>query len=121
MSDDPIDRILDGEEEILPSSGFGASVMEAVRREAYAPPPIPFPWKRAWPWLAAIAPTFAAASFLVVRQAGFGSGLEPQAPVVTAALESVHRTIVATYADWVALALLITLASIALSRRLARA
>ena len=31
------------EEEILPSSGFAASVMEAVRREAATPPPIPFP------------------------------------------------------------------------------
>ena len=40
---DEFDRIM-SEEEILPSSGFAASVMEAVRREAVAPPPIPFPW-----------------------------------------------------------------------------
>ena len=45
---DEFDRIM-SEEEILPSSGFAASVMEAVRREASAPPPIPFPWKRALP------------------------------------------------------------------------
>jgi len=45
------DRILSREEEILPSSGFAASVMDAVRREAAAPPPIPFPWKRALPGL----------------------------------------------------------------------
>ncbi len=45
---DEFDRIL-SEEEILPSSGFAVSVMEAVRREAAAPPPIPFPWKRALP------------------------------------------------------------------------
>ena len=45
---DEFDRIM-SEEEILPSSGFAASVMEAVRREAAAPPPIPFPWKRALP------------------------------------------------------------------------
>jgi len=46
-----IDRILSREDEILPSSGFCASVMEAVRREAAVPPPIPFPWKRALPVL----------------------------------------------------------------------
>ena len=45
---DEFDRIMQ-EEEILPSSGFAASVMEAVRREAAVPPPIPFPWKRALP------------------------------------------------------------------------
>jgi hypothetical protein len=49
MANEDIDRILSREDEILPSSGFGAAVMEAVRSEAAAPPPIPFPWKRAWP------------------------------------------------------------------------
>ena len=47
--DDEIDRILLREDEIRPSSGFAASVMDAVRREALAPPQIPFPWKRALP------------------------------------------------------------------------
>jgi hypothetical protein len=53
-NDGEIDRILSREDEILPSSGFSASVMDAVRREAAAaaaPPPIPFPWKRALPGL----------------------------------------------------------------------
>lgn len=44
-----LDRILAAEEELLPSSGFLASVMERVQEEAAAPPPIPFPWKRAIP------------------------------------------------------------------------
>jgi len=47
--EDEIDRILSRGDEILPSSGFASSVMDAVRREAAAPPPIPFPWKRALP------------------------------------------------------------------------
>lgn len=51
-NDDQIDRILLREGEIIPSAGFTASVMEAVRQEASAPAPIPFPWKRAWPVLA---------------------------------------------------------------------
>ena len=59
-NEDQIDRILSREEEIVPSAGFTASVMEAVRREASEPAPIPFPWKRAWPVLvlAALAITF---------------------------------------------------------------
>jgi hypothetical protein len=50
-----IERVLSREEGILPSSGFAASVMDAVRREAAAPPPIPFPWKRALPGLVVAA------------------------------------------------------------------
>lgn len=49
IREEEIDRILSREDEILPSSGFAVSVMDAVRREAAAPPPIPFPWKRALP------------------------------------------------------------------------
>ena len=51
-NDDQIERILSREEEIVPSAGFTTAVMEAVRREALVPAPIPFPWKRAWPVLA---------------------------------------------------------------------
>lgn len=53
MRDNDLDRILYAEEEIVPSSGFASSVMDAVHREASAPPPIPFPWKWAMPGLAA--------------------------------------------------------------------
>jgi hypothetical protein len=44
-----IDQILAGEEELMPSSGFLASVMERVRQEAALPPPVPFPWMLAVP------------------------------------------------------------------------
>src|SRR5208282_4291487 len=46
---DEIDRILSRDDEILPSSGFTVSVMDAVRQEAAALAPIAFPWKRALP------------------------------------------------------------------------
>jgi hypothetical protein len=42
-----IGQILATEEELLPSSGFAASVMDRVRQEAALPAPMPFPWKRA--------------------------------------------------------------------------
>ncbi len=49
MSNEEIDRVLAADEDIVPSSGFASSVMDAVRRDAEAPPAIRFPWKRALP------------------------------------------------------------------------
>ena len=56
--DDELDRMLRthmnaSNEQLTPSSGFMQSVMDAIREETTAPPPIPFPWKRLLP--AAIA------------------------------------------------------------------
>ena len=45
-TDPELDRILADEEELLPTSGFLAAVMERVEAEAAAPAPIPFPRKR---------------------------------------------------------------------------
>jgi hypothetical protein len=42
-----IGRILAGEEELMPTSGFVISVMERVRQEAALPAPTPFPWMKA--------------------------------------------------------------------------
>lgn len=49
MKQDKLDAILQSEETLEPSSGFLTSVMERVQKEAVAPPPIPFPWKRFLP------------------------------------------------------------------------
>jgi len=49
MKQDKLDSILADEQELVPSSGFLARVMEQVQEEAAAPAPIPFPWKRAIP------------------------------------------------------------------------
>lgn len=44
-----LDRFLSDDDSIVPSAGFSARVMTAVRDEAAAPPPIPFPWRRLLP------------------------------------------------------------------------
>lgn len=49
--DTALARVLGRTDEIAPSSGFAGSVMDAVRREAAAPEPIPFPWKWTLPGL----------------------------------------------------------------------
>ena len=53
---DPIllDRILGDQDTLLPSSGFAASVMDAIQQQASAPAPIPFPWKWAIPGICAV-------------------------------------------------------------------
>ncbi len=109
MRDEEIDRVLGGEEDILPSSGFHASVMEAVHREATAPPPIPFPWMRAWPTTAAAALALVGSLVLLVKSGAAGP---PLFDSLLAAAESVG-------APWIALAALATAGSLLLSRRLA--
>jgi hypothetical protein len=122
MSHDELDRILSREEEILPSSGFAASVMDAVRREAAAPPPIPFPWRRALPLFAAAGVALVLVAVVVVvgiAQLGregagslsAGEWLPRLLPFVNPALTSA--------AGWVLLALALSFASVALSLRLA--
>ncbi len=55
LTDADIARALASDHDhILPSSGFSASVMAAIAHDAGAPAPIPFPWKRALPGIAAI-------------------------------------------------------------------
>ena len=52
MRDDDLDHILSSEADIVPSSGFAGSVMDAIQAQTSIPPPIPFPWKRAIPGFA---------------------------------------------------------------------
>jgi hypothetical protein len=109
LRDEEIGRVLGGEEDIPPSSGFHASVMEAVHREATTPPPIPFPWKRAWPALAAAALVLVGSPVLLVNSGAAAprvfDGLLPAAESVGAL--------------WIALAAAATAGSLLLSRRLA--
>ena len=64
--EDHIDRLLSQQEQVVASAGFTASVMEAVRREAAEPAPIPFPWKRALPVLALAGLTVVCVPILAV-------------------------------------------------------
>ena len=71
MEHDDLDRFL-SDDEIVPSSGFAARVMDAVRAEASAPPAIPFPWLRALPGIVAMAVAFFAivAGFVAPGRSG---------------------------------------------------
>jgi hypothetical protein len=125
---DEIDRILSRKDEILPSSGFTVSVMDAVRREAAAPPPIPFPWKRALPGLVAGGFALAlvlAAGVVTILRMGRASAA-PQLPMslslsLPSALTPIFGLLrnLGSAAGWTLLALLVTFVSVKLSMRLA--
>ena len=116
---DDLDRILSDQDDIAPSSGFVSSVMHAVRVEAAAPQPIPFPWVRA-------VPVFVA--FLVLLAAiVIGVAEAVRIPVAAAApwpklseLEIVQHALAQANAGWIAFALMLTLFSTLFSFRLAR-
>lgn len=117
MGFDDLGRILSTEQEIIPSSGFVASVMDAVRHDAAAAPPIPFPWKRALPGLCAaglaLVSTFAAGSSLFIR----GTAARPIPGRLLSALALIFEASKTVDASWITLALVLSLASVKLSMR----
>lgn len=122
-----IDRILSRKykDEILPSSGFAASVMDAVRREASAPPPIPFPWRRALPGLIvgalALALLLVAGVFALLQLRSASSAVSLTVPpILTSALQpSSLQQNLGSAAAWTLLSLLLAFVSVKLSLRLA--
>jgi len=118
MRDDDLDRILSSQQEIIPSSGFVDAVMDAVRHESETPPPMPFPWKRALPGL--FAACFALMSVFVAGITPFTRGT-PTWPLPAGLLSSLDLILQAwktVGASWIALALIVSLASVKLSMRL---
>ena len=121
MTNERIDEILTAEEELLPSSGFLASVMERVRQEAAAPPPLPFPWKRAVPGFVVAAGVFAwgAVEFAHYAIPTFEQIKLTRLPVSAAQVPAtLNRPL--QQALWVAGALVVSLVSWLASRRVYR-
>jgi hypothetical protein len=114
MHQDQLDTILAREDEIIPSSGFLSRVMDKVQEEAAAPPPIPFPWKRAIPGFILVAAVFGWGAVETVRHATeAGAFALPNLHLATSITEQIQQ------AGWVVGALAISAVSWLLSRRLA--
>lgn len=116
MKDEILDRILATEEELVPSSGFATSVMDCILEQATAPPPIPFPWKRAIPGVALAAGVFGWGVVELTRQA---ASIVWSAPHVPLHLSASLRLPVEGM-GWTAVALGVSLASWAVARFMTR-
>jgi hypothetical protein len=116
MNDSDLDRTLAGEEDIVPSPAFTASVMRVVRQEQ-ASQPIAFPWTRALPGFSALFLSVTICIVLMIR------GLSTSAAPVSAAFSApaTFANVITYAAGWVIFALLLTLLSIMLSVRIRRA
>jgi hypothetical protein len=115
MNHESIDQILAKEVELIPSSGFLASVMEKVHEEATAPRPIPFPWVRALPGIILASAVFGWGAVELVRAGLSGViGITLPPPQLSVAfLRPLEQ------AGWIAGALGASLLSWLLSRRIA--
>jgi hypothetical protein len=120
MQKDQIDRALSREDEILPSSGFVFSVMDAVRREVAAPPPIPFPWKRALPCLALVglALVLTLAGGIVAAVQSWQGSAPPLSESMPSVMPSLFSGGIESAVAWVVLSLLVALVSVKLSMSL---
>jgi hypothetical protein len=109
-----IDRVLAAEEGLIPSSGFLTAVMERINQEAAAPPPIPFPWKRAIPGMVLAAAVLGWCGFELAR-AGWVALQDVlfTPPHLSADVRQALQPV-----GWVAMALFASLLSWLLSRRL---
>ena len=117
MQHDDLDRLLTKEQEIIPSSGFVSSVMNAVRRDATASAPIPFPWHRALPGLCAAG---LAVVWLFVEGANMFRGIatQPHPAALLSAFALIFQSWKSVGASWIVLGLILSLASLSLSKRL---
>lgn len=117
MKDEELDRILAVQKEILPSSGFTDSVMEAVRTEARTPQPIPFPWLRALPGLVAAGVML---GWLAIEALGRPANGFTQAAQKSQwqGLISLANTLTGTPVQWTALVVLFSLILARFSARL---
>jgi len=131
MTDDELDRILSRTDDLEPSSGFTRNVMDAIRREASAPPPIPFPWKRALPGLVLCVLSLVGMFVAELMRLGSPGLHQSSGPSIWVAigmflwtelsdLDGLLRAANAGGLGWIILALVLTFASVTVPLRLIR-
>lgn len=111
----PLDQVLLTEDQLLPSSGFAASVMDRIEAESAAPAPIPFPWKRTLPGLAALLASLyffyrmASAAFVQIGDSSVSTGwmqwLQSSAPAAVALRTQAAPALLAIAGAWLCAAI----------------
>ena len=125
--DDALNRLIDvhlgaAREELTPSSGFAASVMESIRAQATEPPPIAFPWRRVFPGVIAILGGLVALIVFVIRTAKAAPLVvpSPHSGLLAHLLRIQAFTPGEATAAWILLAVCLSIAAIVVSLRLTR-
>jgi hypothetical protein len=124
-TDDAVERLVDAHlaaasEEIAPSSGFAASVMESIHAQATEPPPIAFPWGSVLPGAIAIVCALLVFVVFAIRAAKAGLAVAPSS---SATLQP-HLALALSFTPgevtlgWIVLAACLSIAAIAASFRL---
>ena len=124
-----LDRLLDehlagSSDQLAPSSGFAVSVMESIQAEAAAPPPIPFPWRRALPGALVVLCGLIGFVILALRVALRGGSVSAGARTAIptqmhlAQSFSLHFTMGELTLGWILVAACLSVAVIAASFRL---
>ncbi len=123
MNENDLDRVLSEREEIVPSSGFTASVMDAVQQEAAMPAPIPFPWKWALPGLVVCILLVVGLIARWVQSAGHAeysvAATRPMERFLSALPHGLMGASALVAVEWSALALLVSLLAVWCSMRIA--
>lgn len=114
MNDAELERILSQTEPVVPTDTFVASVMSAVAREG-APSPLAFPWLRALPGFIGLAASLGAILVFAIR-AALATGASTPPLAVTLTLDATQSYAV----GWIAVALVVTFASLLVPFRLTR-
>ncbi len=91
--------------------------MDSVRRDAGASPPIPFPWKRAWPGFGVAALMLGALAIATITLLVQGIPNQTLWPPWLLALAPIFEVWKAVGATWIVLALVLSFASVKLSMR----
>jgi hypothetical protein len=122
-NDEALARILSNEDEVIPSSGFASSVMDAVRAEAAQPAPIPFPWKWALPGFAVCVGLIVYSVIRLVEigiTSGSKLGVGPSFDrLLSIATPGWLKAPIGMSIEWSVLALLVSFFSVWLAMRLA--
>lgn len=118
MALDDLDRLFSGYREISPSPVFLARVMDSVRREAEAVPPLPFPWRWALPGLVGAAIAVFSFFGVTVQLIGGGSADSQVMLSMPSGLIGILDVAKADGAGWVAIGIIVSFVSASVARRI---
>jgi len=121
--DDAVDRLVDAHlasasDDLAPSSGFAASVMDSIYAQAIEPPPIAFPWRRVLPGAIAVVCALLALVVFVIRTAKASPGAASSSSAVVQSHLALSFTPSEVTLGWILLAACLSIAAIAASFRL---